>query len=80
MSKKVKGEDTTLRLVKEYIASKQPVDIHYNCETGDWLYSIVRIGDDDPGFWLDAFKTKREALEFCKSNKLPVNAYYRDKQ
>ena len=39
------------------------VDIIQNDETGEWLWSIDN--NIRPGFWLDSFKTKREAISLC---------------
>lgn len=66
----------TLELVEQYLANKEPVIIHYNQETGDWLYSISVV--NDPGFWLDAFKTKKAAETFCKKHNLSIVNFIKD--
>jgi hypothetical protein len=66
----------TMREVEESIKNKEPVVIHYNNETGDWLYAVSLV--KDTAFWLDAFLTKKGAENFCRKNKLPITDYIRD--
>jgi hypothetical protein len=68
--------DATMAEMLEYLKNKEPVSIHYNNELGDWMWAISV--NADPGFWLDAFTTKKAAVAFCKKNKLPVTGYIRD--
>ena len=43
------------------------VDLYHNTETGVPIWSIVACVDDYPtDFWMDSFKTKKEALALCK--------------
>ena len=40
------------------------VDIYQTDETGEKVWAIVP--EDDPEFWLDAFKRKQNAVSLCK--------------
>ena len=48
-------------------ALQEPLYVHIykNAESGTLLYSIVASGDDI-GFWMDSYKTKKEAVALCK--------------
>lgn len=59
--------------IKYYIDNKYPVSIYHNNEAGEWLWSICV---DDTDFWLNSFKTKRDALAYCQKNKIPVTKVY----
>lgn len=63
---------STWRMAKEYIKRRVSVYIHNNDENGSWVWSVDV--DENHGFWLDAFKTKNEAIIFCRNNKLPWKA------
>lgn len=41
-----------------------------NDETGDWVWSVSPMSDS--GFWLNAFKTKKEALEYCDKHSFNI--------
>jgi hypothetical protein len=67
---KVALDSGSILQVNKYIKSKVDVTIYHNNEAGDWQWSIdVNI---DPGFWLDAFPTKQEAIKFCKKHGLKI--------
>lgn len=55
--------------VDKVLKSKPDVDIYYNNEAGQWLWSVQVYNDD---FWLDSFDTREEAIEFCKKHELKV--------
>lgn len=56
--------------VAEYIEEKQPVELVYNDDTGEWVWAISVLAD--PGFWLDAFDSELEARRFCLLHGLPI--------
>jgi hypothetical protein len=66
--------DTTVKkIVDEAIKNKEPVEIVYTYDTddsGDYMYAVSLI--NTPGFWLNAFITKKGAINFCKRNGLPI--------
>jgi len=70
------GSKDTLERVKQAFKDKEQVYIHHNNELGDWVWAVGLVSDT--GFWLDAFPTKKEAVEFCKKKKLPIKEYIRD--
>lgn len=39
------------------------VDIYKTDETGEWVWAVSA----DDCFWLDSFKTKKEAIALCKT-------------
>lgn len=43
------------------------VFINLNDEIGEDLFSVALM--DNKEYWIDSFKTKKEALKFIKSNK-----------
>lgn len=53
--------------VKFLLSLKIPVAVYGNDESGDWVYSVVVRGTD---FWLESFKTKDEAVSYCKKYEL----------
>ena len=55
--------DTQRRLER---CQTEPVTIVHTDETGEWVYA-VSMAD---AYWLDAFKTMRQAEEFCKRHRL----------
>ena len=57
-------------VIAKALQDKEPVDIYRNNDTGERLYAISLVSI--PGFWLNAFKTKEDALEFCSSHGLPI--------
>ena len=57
-------------LVAEMIASKIPVKIRHNDETGKEWWSVC--SNEDPEFWLDSFDEKQDAIDFCEKNGLPI--------
>ena len=71
--------NTTEEFIKSYIKERKPILIIKTKERGFSEYAVAcyelpidiykQCKDD---FWLDAFKTKKEALEFCRKNKLPI--------
>lgn len=71
MAKTKQTKDPVLKQVNKYIKAKEPVYIYHNDEAGDVLFAVAV--KSDPGFWLNSFKTKREALNFIKKNKLPAD-------
>lgn len=42
---------------------------------GEWLYAVSVI--ENPDFWLNTFLTKKEAITFCKKQKLPIETISR---
>jgi len=68
--------DVTSLKIQQAIRDKESVHILYTDETGEDLYSVVL--ESDKGFWLNAFKTFRDAEDFCKLNKLPIMPYIED--
>ena len=40
--------------------------IHYNNETGNWIYSIAPI--NDPSNWIESYTCKEAAYRYCKVN------------
>ena len=69
-------KQSLMDLISKYLEKKAPVVIHYNNETGDWMYSVSVV--EDPGFWLDSFCTKKGAEGFCRKHQLPIKDYIRD--
>jgi hypothetical protein len=41
------------------------VEILYTNETGEYVWAVQILGTDE---WLDAFKTHKEAINYCKEN------------
>jgi hypothetical protein len=56
-------------IIDRAVALKVPVNIRYNNETGKFRWAVEIVGTD---FWIDAFETKDEAIEYCKEDGLPV--------
>jgi len=52
--------------IKRIRSTNQNVEIYHNNETGIWQYSV----SDFDGFWLNSFKTQREAIMFCDKEKI----------
>lgn len=48
--------------------AKDGVIIHYNNELGYWVWSVVV---DDDGYWLDSFKSFKDAVDFCQEHNFP---------
>ena len=46
------------------------VYIKPNNDTGEWLFSVVVENSDD--FWLDAFQTEQEAIDYINRNSLQM--------
>ena len=68
-----KGEEIQ---VKEYIESSDTrVVVYRNNETGEWLWAVAVYDEETMitnSYWLNAFRTKREAMQFVKDNKLKL--------
>lgn len=56
--------------VKEYLKRKVDVIIYHNNENGSWVWAIDVC--ENPGFWLNAFEKKEDAIEFCKNHELKI--------
>jgi len=52
------------RAIELALIPKLPVDIVKTNETGDWVWAIV--AKPEPGFWMDAFTSKKKAVELCR--------------
>lgn len=62
------NEDSTEREIKEYLSNPDTrVWINHNNEAGEWLYSVQVYGT---GFWMDSFKTEKQALKYIKKHNL----------
>lgn len=59
--------------IKYHIENKSPVEIYYNDDIGKWLWSVQVVGTE---LWLDSFKEKCEAINFCKENGLKIKRIY----
>lgn len=59
----------TQKAIQEHLDKKSVVKIRLNSENGCWVWAVEVL--DDPEFWLDAFPTLDDAMEFCKQNDLP---------
>jgi hypothetical protein len=46
------------------------VDIDFNNENGSWVYAVRVVGDEE--FWMDAFPSRRKAVQFCAAMGWPV--------
>jgi hypothetical protein len=57
--------------IKTFIEKRTPVVIHFNDENGDWVYAVSVADKVNDGFWLNAFRTKTQAVLFCERNNLP---------
>lgn len=57
------------KIIDVAIQEKTPVEIYYNDEAGRFQYSVQIVGTD---FWLEAFVTEEEAIEFCREEGLPL--------
>jgi hypothetical protein len=64
--------------INDCLKAKEPVVIHLNWDTGKKLYSVALV--DPAEFWLASFKTKKEAVDYCKQCKLPVTNYIKDRK
>lgn len=53
-----------------YLKQKVDVTIYYNDENGDWVWAVTVA--ENPEWWLDAFKTKKLAVAYCKEHGLKV--------
>ena len=60
--------------VKLALLNRENVYIDYNNETGSYVYSIGL--ESEPGFWLNAFKSKEAAEGFCRKHGLTIKNYY----
>ncbi|MNL78015.1 hypothetical protein D3C87_2043120 [compost metagenome] len=61
--------DVLKEQVQKVLKDKPDVDIYYNNESGQWLWSVQVCNDD---FWLDSFDTCEEAVDFCQKHELKV--------
>ena len=50
--------------IKHLIRSNFQVELYPNTETGYKRWAIVT--ESDPTFWIDSFRTKKEAVALCK--------------
>ena len=66
--------------VKSFIKKKTPVVIDFNDENGDWVYAVSVNDKVNDGFWLNAFRTKDQAIQFCKKHKLPCKGLNKAKK
>ncbi len=60
------------KIISDYLKRKVPVTIVKTDESwdaGDWHWAISV--NENPEFWLDAFKYLDLAVDFCKINGLP---------
>ena len=66
--------------ITKYLQNKEPVNLYHNNETGIWQWSISVV--INPEFWIDSFKYKKEAIDFCEKHKLKINKliYYGDEK
>ena len=77
--------DRALEFAEALNRGDKKVNIVHSDETGEWQWAIS-IGEEsfwsdgsrrdsswDDGFWLDAFSTKKEALELCKKMGWKIN-------
>lgn len=64
------SEKDVMKQVKKYLKEKVAVNIYYNNEIGRYVWSVTVVSE--PEFWLDSFKYKKGALEFCKKHNLKV--------
>ncbi len=62
--------DTVKIQCLEYIRQKVEVSIYYNTETGEGLWSISPT--ENPGWWIESFKSKSQAKKFCAKHGLPI--------
>ena len=65
-------------LKHQYYTQFHNVYLHCNNETGEWLWSIV--SEDFECYWVNSFKTKKEALDLCKEYKYNVSKIINDKE
>lgn len=56
--------------IKKYLADHVNVNIIHNDDIGEWLWSVEVVNSDE--FWLDSFKTKEEAVEYCEKHELKI--------
>lgn len=59
-------EDSPVSYAKGLALAIKPnleVEIAHTNESGDWCWIIVSA--DEPGFWMDAFSTRQEAIDLC---------------
>jgi hypothetical protein len=56
-------------IIDKAIEFKVPVDIRYNNDTGLFKWAVEIQGTE---FWIDAFETKQDAVEYCEEDGLPV--------
>ena len=61
----------TVYVCKTALRRKEKVYIYRTVETGDWLWAVALTDISD--FWLNSFKTRREAVEYCRKHKLPTS-------
>lgn len=69
---------TTMERIKFFLERKVPVVIYWNDETGDPLWSVALeedVLDLTNSFWLNAFETLNEAVQYCIANQLPYRVY-----
>ena len=69
-AKRVKKESHSVYLEAMNLAAKVGLEVliykSTALETPIWAISVYDGTDPDDNFWMDAFKTKREALALCK--------------
>lgn len=56
--------------VKEKVSRKVDVYLELNDDAGLMQWHVV--DNTDPGFWIDSFDTKKEAVDFCLENELKI--------
>jgi hypothetical protein len=63
-------ESQIKRQIKQYLHDHVDVYISHNNEIGDLIWAVVVVDSDE--FWLETFKIKEKAIEYCNDNKLKI--------
>jgi hypothetical protein len=65
-------EPVMQKYAKQLLAKKKDVGLCYNDEAGIRQWSVFSLLDE--GYWIDSFKTKIAAENFCRKNNLSIVA------